>query len=368
MQKKMRSGYTTGSCAAAGAKAALLMAIGDVVPDKVIVLSPQGLEITVPVKSVQKLEDGWQSIVIKDGGDDPDITHGTEVVTSVRLREDAKVIISGGIGVGKITKAGLAVPIGEAAINPGPRAMLNQVVRDVLGEQRGCEITVSVPDGESLAKHTLNPTLGIVGGISIIGTTGIVRPMSEESFKKSLEPQINVALAAGFDTLTLVPGKIGEEAAVNNFGIPRECIVQTSNFIGHMLECCVREKVKRVIIFGHIGKLSKIAAGIFHTHNRMADARMETLAAYSASIGASSEIVCQLLDCITTEAALPIIESNGLTAVYDLLAERVAVRSNRYTFNELETAAVIVTLQGKLLGYDKNAAKIGGQLGWHINR
>ncbi len=368
MQKKMRFGYTTGSCAAAGTKAALLACIGRAVPQRVEVLSPQGERIAVPVKSVAKTEDGYAATIVKDGGDDPDITHGAEIVASVQLRDDGKIILDGGVGVGRVTKAGLSVPVGEAAINPGPRQMIYQAVRDVLGGERGCEITICVPCGEQLAKHTLNASLGIVGGISIIGTSGIVRPMSEEAFKKSLEPQICVAMAAGFDTLVLVPGKIGETAAVQHFAIPRDCIVQTSNFIGHMLECCVREKVKSVVLFGHIGKLAKVAAGVFHTHNRMADARMEAIAAYAASLGASRDVVREILASVTTEAVLPLLEKERLTSVYTLLAERAAARMQRYVFSEMETGAVIVTLKGELLGCDESAVKIGGRMGWKIKR
>lgn len=367
MQKKMRNGYTTGSCAAAGAKAALMAAFGSV-PQAVAVLSPQGEKIVVPIKSVAKTERGYAAVVLKDGGDDPDITHGAEIVTEVHLTDSDALLIDGGKGVGRVTKAGLSVAVGEAAINPAPRAMIRQAVFDVLGKYGGCEVIVSVPSGEELAKHTLNPTLGIVGGISIIGTSGIVRPMSEESFKKSLEPQISVALAAGYKTLVLVPGKIGEAAAAEHFNIPRGCIVQTSNFIGHMLECCAREKVERVVLFGHIGKLAKVAAGVFHTHNRMGDARMEAIAAYAASLGASKEAVQEILGCLTTEAALPIIAANNLTAVYGVLAKRATARMRRYVFDEMAIGTVIVTLKGELLGCDENAVRIGEELGWKLKQ
>jgi len=265
-----------------------------------------------------------------------------------------------------VTKPGLSVAIGEPAINPGPRKMIMQAVRDVLPAGFGAIVTISIPDGQRLAKRTLNPTLGIIGGLSIIGTTGIVEPMSEEAFKNSLSPQINMVKALGYDQVVFAPGKIGQDIAINRYGIPAETVIQTSNFIGHMLESAVFYKMKKVLLFGHLGKLVKVAAGIFHTHNRMADARFETLAAYMAAEGAPQQAILEILACNTTEAAMPIIAHYKLQSVYGVLAARASARSKRYVFDDLIVGTVIVTLQGDILGLDDTAREIGGSLGWNI--
>ncbi|MBP2627084.1 MAG: cobalt-precorrin-6A synthase (deacetylating) [Firmicutes bacterium] len=365
MQKRMRSGITTGTCAAAATKAALLAWSGKL-PDVVDVTSPQGNTIHVKIATYEQLANGGKGAVIKDAGDDPDVTHGTTVLAEVEVKKDTDVIITAGIGVGIVTKPGLSIAIGEPAINPGPRKMIVQAVRDVLPVGFGAIVKITIPDGQRLAERTLNPSLGIIGGLSIIGTTGIVEPMSEEAFKNSLSPQISMVKALGYDQVVFAPGKIGQDIATNRYGIPAETVIQTSNFIGHMLESAVHYNMKKVLLFGHLGKLVKVSAGIFHTHNRMADARFETLAAYMAAEGASQQAILDILACNTTEAAMPIIAQYKLQSVYQVLAERASARAKRYVFDDLIVGTVIVTLQGDILGLDDTAREIGGSLGWNI--
>lgn len=366
MKEEMRSGYTTGACAAAGTKAALLAIRGDFV-EEVEIKALSGEKIVIPIKYVEKTDKGARAEVIKDAGDDPDITNGSSVFTEVRILEGSTEIeFRAGEGVGTVMKPGLSVPMGCPAINPGPQKLIRQVVVEMLGEKKGCEITISLPNGKELAQKTLNPVLGIEGGLSIIGTTGIVRPMSEEGFKNALSPQISVAKAAGFDTVIFVPGKIGEKAAVDKYALPVEAVVQTSNFLGHMLEVAVEEKVSRVLLFGHIGKLVKAAAGIFYTHNRIADARMETLAAYAGALGMPREGIEAMLAAATTEAVFPIVEQYGITGLYDMLAKRASLRAERYTFDALKVGTVMVTLRGDILGMDEQAREIGKDLKWNI--
>ena len=228
-----------------------------------------------------------------------------------------------------------------------------------------CLVQVDIPAGTELAKKTLNPVLGIEGGISVIGTTGVLRPMSEEAFKNSLVPQIEVAKAAGFSTQIFVPGKIGERIA-SSWGLPVEAMVQTSNFIGFMLEAAADHELERVLLFGHIGKLAKVAAGVFHTHNRVGDARLEVLGAYSAAEGMPAEGVRRILSAVTTEEALPVIEEYGLERVYDVIAARASYRAERLLFNRVKVGTVMVTLQGKLLGMDKAAREMGDDFKWQI--
>lgn len=362
--KVLRSGITTGTCAAAATKAAVLAWQGRT-PAAVEVASPQGKVITVPIAACNVIPGGAIASVVKDAGDDPDITNGVTITVAVEVNASTEIVIKAGPGVGTVTKPGLAVPAGQPAVNPGPRKMIMQAIGDVLPEAHGAVVTISIPDGERLASRTLNPVLGITGGLSIIGTTGIVEPMSEEAFKNSLTPQISVVKALGYDEIVFAPGKIGQDIAIG-YSLPADVIVQTSNFIGHMLENAVHQGIRRVLLFGHLGKIVKIAAGIFHTHNRVADARMETLAAYAASAGAPQQAVREILDCITTEAAMPVIERYALTDIYTVLAERASIRATRYVFGDLMVGTAIVTLTGEILGLDDTARKIGGSLGWNI--
>lgn len=367
MKETMRCGYTTGSCAAAAVKAALLLLTQKEKKETVDLRLPQGGSLLIPIREVQLIPGGARAIVLKDSGDDPDITKGMPIVADVAIDETLQETkIEGGRGVGTVTKPGLSVPVGMPAINPVPRQMIHEAAKEALGEGRFCRIVISLPEGEALAKRTLNPILGIEGGLSIIGTSGIVRPMSEEAFKDSLTPQISVAKAAGYDTLVFVPGKIGENAAVNRYGLPQAAIVQTSNFIGHMLENAAAQNIKRVLLFGHLGKIVKVAGGIFHTHNRVADARLETLGAYLAVLGAPSQLIRETLAAATAEAVVPLIQKYRLESVYEVLAKRASLRAERYVFQQMQIGTVMLTLKGEILGFDGTAAEIGEALRWNI--
>ena len=262
----------------------------------------------------------------------------------------------------------MSLPVGEPSINQGPRELIRRVVAEMTGrEDTGAEVTIAIPAGVELAKKTLNPVLGIEGGISVIGTTGVLRPMSEEAFKDSLVPQIDVARAAGEEVLVFVPGKIGQRIALS-LGISQKAIIETSNFIGFMLERAAERGTKGVLILGHTGKLVKIAAGIFHTHNRMADARLETLAAYAAAEGLSQTEVRAVLAANTTEDALAVIASAGLAErVCAVIAARVRIRAERYLFGKMKVGAVMVNFAGEILGVDEQARAFADACGWRLN-
>lgn len=366
--KELRSGYTTGACAAAGVKAALLFAAGESWQE-IELTALDGTQLIIPVKAVERTADGLTAEVVKFSGDDPDITNGVSVFTTVRRLEqgNAEIVFRAGEGIGTVTKPGLSVPVGEPSINPGPRQLIRNVVAEVLGTSHvALAVTIAIPAGVELARQTLNPILGVEGGISVIGTTGVLRPMSEEGFKNSLVPQIDVARAAGFTDLIFVPGKIGERIATG-WGLPPAAMVQTSNFIGFMLEAAAERKVERVLLFGHIGKLSKVAAGVFYTHNRIADGRLETLAAYGAAAGLPQAGVKALLAANTTEDALAVLQQAGLRdEVCKKLAERASLRAERYLFQKLKVGTVMVTLAGELLGMDETAKEIGEGFGWKL--
>lgn len=377
MAKQLKGGYTTGACLAAGARAAAMLLQGEDPGDKVDITALDGTPLQIPIHSVEMLSDAARVEIVKDAGDDPDITNGTSVfvtfrfLTSEQLKPVAgrsviyeQILFEAGQGIGHATKPGLSLAVGEPAINPGPRQLVYNSIRDIVGD-KPCMVRVDIPAGRELAAKTLNPVLGIEGGISVIGTTGVLRPMSEEAFKNSLIPQIEVAKAAGFTTQIFVPGKIGERIA-SSWGLPEEAMVQTSNFIGFMLEAAADCGLEKILLFGHIGKLAKVAAGVFHTHNRVGDARLEVLAAYSASMGMSAEGVRRILQAVTTEEALPVIEEYGLAPVYEVIAARASYRAERFLFNRLQVGTVLVTLQGKLLGMDDKAREIGRDFGWQI--
>ena len=355
MAKELRSGYTTGACAAAGVKAAFLFMAG-VDWREISLTALDGTLLTIPVKEVRETADGICAEVVKFSGDDPDITNGVSVFTTIQRRDEPGIVFRAGKGVGTVTKRGMSLPVGEPSINKGPRTLIRSVIEEMTGRpDSGAVVTISIPEGVELAKKTLNPVLGIEGGISVIGTTGVLRPMSEEAFKDSLVPQIDVALAAQEPVLVFVPGKIGEKIALS-LGVPQTALIETSNFIGFMLDRAAERGAARILILGHTGKLVKMAAGVFHTHNRIADARLETLAAYAAAEGLAQDSVRAVLAANTTEDAMEIIASAGLMErVCSVIAERVHVRAERYVFGKVEVGALMVTFAGDSLGADERA-------------
>lgn len=362
--KPMREGYTTGASAAAAMKAAILALRGEF-PKFVTILSPQGAEITIPVDSASAAEGIGTATVLKDGGDDLDCTHGTPVVAEVRLTAGEGLSLKAGKGVGIVTKPGLQVPVGRPAINPGPQLMMRRVYEEMAGRGKGMEVTISIPHGEELAKQTLNPAMGVVGGISVLGTTGIVKPMSEDAYKRSLAPQISVIRACGWKTAVLTPGRIGETAA-QRMGIPRDVIAETSNFIGYMLEQAVAAGFRKILLIGHMGKLVKVASGSFHTYNRCSDGRMETIAAYAALNGAGRSVVREILNCTTTDAAAEVIRRERLEAIYPQLAERAQERCERYIFGRAEVGVIFAAMDGTVVAASSRAVKLAEEEQWNI--
>lgn len=349
---ELKSGYTTGASAAAGVKAALIYLTSGEIVREVEIIALDGTILKIPIAKFEKIGEKICVEVVKYSGDDPDITNGVSIFTTVRKISGEGIFFVAGEGVGHITKKGLQLPIGEPAINPGPRQLIKNVATEF--DIHGLEVEIAIPAGVELAKKTLNPILGVEGGISVIGTTGVLRPMSEEAFKNSLVTQIDVAKAAGYDTLVFVPGKIGETIA-KKIGFSDESIIQTSNFIGFMLENAADRDIKKIILCGHIGKLIKVAAGIFHTHNRIADARLEILAAYSAAEGLNSIEVKKILSATTTEEAMKIITTNCLEIVYKKIAQRISFRAQRYVFEKIDIDVVLADYSGKILGCSKTA-------------
>ena len=295
MARFLRYGITTGATAAAASKAALIALLNNPV-DRVVIPTPIGLRFEVPVKSSRKLNaDSAEAIVVKDAGQDIDVTDKMEIIATVKLTDDGKITIKSGKGIGTVTKPGLQVPIGEGAINPVPQSMITEAVKEVLPRGKGVEVTITAPEGELVAKKTMNAKLGILGGVSILGTTGVVKPLSLEACRRSLVPQIDVALARGYKRVFFVPGNIGERIAKQGFGAPEDAIVQTGDFVGYMFDKAVEKGVKEIILLGHSGKIVKLAANIFNTHHKVGDARNEVIASYAGSVGADKKIINALL-------------------------------------------------------------------------
>ena len=330
--KKLRFGYTTGTCAAAAAKAATLYLLTGRAPKTVQIHTPKGIDLTLPVEEAARKESAARCAVRKFSGDDPDVTDGALVFATVTISETPGIHIDGGQGVGRATKPGLKVPVGAAAINPGPRAMIEQAVREALDqieEVRGMDVVISVPEGEALAAKTFNPRLGIVGGISILGTSGIVEPMSEEALVDSIRLEIRQRKALGDQRLILAPGNYGTDFLRDTFGVGEERIVKVSNYIGKALDTAVEVGFTEVLLAGHIGKLVKLSGGIMNTHSREGDGRSELMAACALRSGADAETARAVLECVTTNEMLRIIREQGLLdKTMEVMAERIDLYVN----------------------------------------
>ena len=313
-QKKLALGYTTGSCAAGAAKAAAQALLSGQPVRQMQLMTPKGIALTLDIEHMTRTPEQVRCAVRKDAGDDPDITHGILIYVEVQ-KIPAGVVIDGGEGVGRVTKSGLAQPVGTAAINPGPREQITRAVQDVAhkyGYTGGFSVVISIPEGKELGARTFNPKLGIVGGLSVLGTSGIVEPMSEQALTQTIFMEMKMLRDEGHRYCYLTPGNYGNDFLRQTLGYDQELAVKCSNYIGDAIDDGVRLKMDGLLLVGHIGKLVKIAAGVMNTHSRQADARMEVLAVHAAMAGADRETVCALMKCFTTKEALDILEERGL--------------------------------------------------------
>ncbi|MDO4865447.1 MAG: cobalt-precorrin-5B (C(1))-methyltransferase CbiD [Clostridia bacterium] len=330
--KTMRCGYTTGSCAAGAAKAAARMLLTGQVVEEVALDTPKGIRLTLEILNPEIGESFARCAVQKDSGDDPDITNGILVYVTAE-KTDVGIVIDGGEGVGRVTKEGLDQPVGAAAINSTPRRMIAEAVEAISAENGytgGMKITVSIPDGAELAKKTFNPRIGIVGGISVIGTTGIVEPMSNAALVDTIRLELSVLSAAGHKGVLLCPGNYGETFARETLGLDMSRQVSVSNFIGDGIEAAVGYGFKRILLVGHIGKLVKLGIGLHNTHSAYGDGRMETLIACALECCGDIELLRAILNCVTTDAALETITDRGLLEpVLAVLGRRIQATLER---------------------------------------
>lgn len=352
-QKKMKNGITSGTCITAATKAALHYMAYKESSCEVELSLPNGQVVNVPILSIEEKMDGCVAWVRKDGGDDPDITHGTPMGVFVAQNHKDDHVLIAGSGVGVVTKPGLPVDVGQPAINPVPRRMILGICEEYREEVGPVDVTVFVEKGEVIGKRTLNPKLGIIGGISILGTTGIVRPMSEEAFKDSMRVEIEMYFNQGHKTIILVPGNYGHDFCKDYYNeeLPHP-IVKYSNFLGYVLEQCERVGFKKIILVGDIGKLIKVSGGIFHTHSKVADCRLELMGLYTAVLGGRQDMVTDILELPTTIAAIDYLEARNfdMEKLYDIITQRVLNRVLAYTHDSIDFEIMLFSRDKGLLG------------------
>ncbi len=374
-QKKLRRGYTTGTCAAAAAGAAASMLLSGETVQTVSILTPKGIRLSLEVEETTAGA-GWVSCAVrKDGGDDPDVTHGMLVFARVELAGDGKeepgwyswgdkpkMKLDGGPGVGRVTKPGLACPVGMAAINPVPRSMIFSQVEEACrraGFFGNLQIRVSIPGGEEQAKKTFNPHLGIVGGLSVLGTTGIVEPMSEAALIETIRLSLKQMAALGRKNLIVVPGNYGETFLKESLGLPLDLGVKCSNYIGETLDMAAELGFRSLLLVGHGGKLVKLAAGIMNTHSSQADGRREILAAYGAACGASQRTVEEILQAATVDQCLNLLEKEALQGlVMERIMDRIDFYIKKRAGGSLQAEALLFTNEKGVLGMTPGAGKL----------
>lgn len=360
--KRLRRGFTTGSCAAAASKAAVQMLLSGSRVEYVDLVTPKGIPIHVPVEDISVSPDSVSCAVRKDGGDDADDTNGALVYAKVSRKASEGIDVDGGVGVGRVTRRGLDQPVGNAAINRVPRSMIKEAVEDVCGAYGytgGISVEISVPEGERIAERTFNSRLGIVGGISILGTSGIVEPMSETALLGSIKAEMKVFMAPGRRYLLTVPGNYGKDFLASYPDLEGQQPVECSNFIGDFLDMAVELGAEGVLLVGNLGKLVKLAGGIMNTHSRNADSRMEILASNAVMAGADAETARRVMGCVSTDDALEVLSEKGLVGpTMDVLIPKMEFHMNHRVKGALKVAAITFSSEFGVLGETPSAREL----------
>jgi cobalt-precorrin-5B (C1)-methyltransferase len=353
----LRTGYTTGTSASAATKASLFALISSQLYNTVEVVLPKGKIAKLKIAWIKYSQNSRSvtSAVIKDAGDDPDVTHGAEICSTVSLTsEKGRIEIDGGLGVGRVTRPGLGLEIGQAAINPVPKKMIEQVVLDSAKSilaHKGIKIIISVPKGIELAKKTDNPRLGIVGGISILGTTGIVFPYSTASFAASIRQSLDVAISLGTATVVLTTGGRSEDYIKKIYDtLPEYAFVQMGDFSGYTIKQCSNRNIKKIIIAGFIGKLTKMAMGIKQTHVRGSHVSMEYMANLASLCVNSKNIINDIRNANTARHVSEIIIQNNVKNFFNLLCEQVYFEMYNHSNRSMEIEVVMFGFDGKITG------------------
>jgi cobalt-precorrin-5B (C1)-methyltransferase len=351
----LRTGYTTGTTACAATKAAIHALISGTYLEQVEVSLPKGKKATLKVAWTKTADGSATSAVIKDGGDDPDVTSGAEICATVSF-DDRKGIVSidGGKGVGRVTKPGLGLEVGTAAINPTPMTMLRQAAIEAGGNElneKGLQVIITVPRGEEIARKTDNPRLGIIGGISILGTTGIVMPYSTASFAAAIRQGLDVAIAAGADSVVLTTGGRSEDFAKAIFPtLPDHCFVQMGDFAGYSVKQCANRQLRQVTIAGFIGKLTKMAMGIKQTHVAGSHVNMEFMATLARQLGASEALVAEIRSANTARHVSEIVNRHGMSGYPNLMCQKVHEQMAAHAGPGLDIHVLMFEFDGTVIG------------------
>ena len=368
--KKLRYGYTTGSCAAAASKAAAAMLLSGKEISYVELHTPKGIDLRLEVLDISREDNAVSCAIQKDGGDDPDVTNGILIYAKVSREpaDEAQIIIDGGIGVGRVTKPGLEQPVGAAAINKVPRQMIRENLEAVCEQYHyhgKLSVVISIPSGVELAAKTFNPRLGIVGGISVLGTSGIVEPMSEQALIDTIRVEMRQKLANGMEYLLVVPGNYGIDFLDQyGHGLQLEDAVKCSNFVGEALDAAVEFGAKGVLLVGHIGKFVKLAGGIMNTHSHNADARMELLTVHAALLGAPVELLQKMMECVTTDDALKYLkEADLMEPVMERIMEKMEFYVNQRAQHQLELGVITFSNVFGILVQTKNVPDLVKKIG-----
>lgn len=378
--KELRLGYTTGSCAAAASKAAATMILTGRRLEGIKLKTPKGIELELNVEDITiEYDDSTGEPILvrcairKDSGDDPDVTNGALVYSEVTLTDlKGEVDIDGGYGVGRVTKPGLDQPVGNAAINSVPRKMITENLQEVARELSyggGFKVMISIPLGVELARKTFNPRLGIEGGISVIGTTGIVEPMSERALIDTIKVELTQKKELGYEYVLLTPGNYGSDFIRDGIGIDPEMAVQTSNFIGDSIDMCVQLGFKGALLIGHIGKLVKIAGNMLNTHSKYGDCRMEILGSAAAVYGVKPETARYILGCAACDEAVRVMREEGIDeAALQLVSDRIEHNLDNRAFKacaigqSFEVGAIMFSKEYGKLGETAKAQELLGKI------
>ncbi|MBM3119570.1 MAG: cobalt-precorrin-5B (C(1))-methyltransferase [Chloroflexi bacterium] len=353
--KLLRHGYTTGACAAAAARAATMALLWQKIVEQVEIDLPHSGKANFRVEKCVFNSLVASCSIIKDAGDDPDVTNGAEICATVSWKTEPGIAIDGGEGVGLVTKPGLEISVGLPAINPVPRQIITSSVREVVAGSkvngRGIQVTISVPQGNNLAKRTLNPRLGIKGGLSILGTTGIVIPYSVDAYTASISQALDVAVACGCRDVVLTTGRRSEKFAQSELtSLAEECFIQSGDFVGYSLQECAKRGVTRVVIWGMVGKISKLAAG--HLYTNVSDSRVniDFLAGMAASCGVPEERVKALREAVTANQFRRMLSTAYTKQFCDRLCLLAAKKCREYAGRKLEVECIMTDYEGTILG------------------
>ncbi len=350
---KMKTGYTTGSSATAASKAALLSIINQKKIDNVSILLPKRSFLQIPINSCEFELDKAKCSVIKNGGDDPDVTHGAEIIVELSITKKINEIeIDGGEGVGIVTKPGLGLEINKPAINPVPKKMITENLKEVGKDillKNGIRVVISVPKGKELAPKTDNPRLGIINGISILGTSGIVFPFSTASYAASIRQNLDVAIAMGNDTVVLTTGGRSEDFAKKIVDLPEHCFVQMGDFSGYTIQQCGRKDIKKAYVVGFIGKLAKMAAGVKQTHVKGSKVDMGFLAELAKSCNAQENVIHYIRKANTARHVSEIIQENNIQGFFDLICSETYKHMRKHSEEKVPIDVILFDFEGKIL-------------------